>query len=132
MRTNPVAAFVVKGLDKMSKNLIKSAENFTGLMKPKMEKAVNLIYDTARIKRSNGLSSERGIVLGVPVKTGRLRDSIRKSISLSGIRRVVGKVWTDLFYAKYVEYGTSKMTARPFIRPALDVNKEKLKKIFSE
>jgi HK97 gp10 family phage protein len=30
----------------------------------------------------------------------------------------------DAFYAKFVEYGTVKMAAQPFIRPAFDNNKE--------
>ncbi|MNY41310.1 hypothetical protein D3C86_1761160 [compost metagenome] len=31
----------------------------------------------------------------------------------------------DFFYAHFVEYGTSKMAAKPFMRPAYDQNKEK-------
>lgn len=37
----------------------------------------------------------------VPVKTGQLRDSFIKEVSND-----VAKVYTDLFYAKYVEFGT--------------------------
>lgn len=31
----------------------------------------------------------------------------------------------DLFYAQFVEFGTAKMSARPFMRPAFDQNKER-------
>jgi len=31
----------------------------------------------------------------------------------------------DAFYGRFIEYGTAKMPARPFIRPAFDENKEK-------
>lgn len=31
----------------------------------------------------------------------------------------------DAFYAQFVEYGTAKMPAQPFLRPAYDQNKEK-------
>jgi len=31
-----------------------------------------------------------------------------------------------VFYAKFVEYGTSKQSARPFLRPALDELKEQI------
>lgn len=31
----------------------------------------------------------------------------------------------DAYYGKFVEYGTAKMPARPYLRPAYDQNKEK-------
>lgn len=31
----------------------------------------------------------------------------------------------DAFYGRFVEYGTAKMPARPYLRPAYDQNKEK-------
>lgn len=31
----------------------------------------------------------------------------------------------DAFYGRFVEYGTAKMPARPYMRPAYDENKEK-------
>lgn len=50
-----------------------------------------------------------------PVRTGRLRDSIE--IRNDGpTARLIG---TDLYYAIYVEKGTSRMAAQPFLRPAL-------------
>jgi HK97 gp10 family phage protein len=36
-------------------------------------------------------------------------------------------VGTNLEYAKHQEYGTSKMAARPYLRPALDEEKENVK-----
>lgn len=50
----------------------------------------------------------------VPVDTGALRDSI-EWITVDG--RGVISVGTE--YWEYVEFGTSKMAAQPFIRPAL-------------
>jgi len=52
----------------------------------------------------------------VPVDTGRLRASIGFTYSTS--RRVL-TVYADEFYAAFVEFGTSKMAAQPFLRPAL-------------
>lgn len=51
----------------------------------------------------------------VPVRTGRLKRSIR--------RWRVGTVWhvgTDVEYAPYVEFGTRRMRAQPFLGPALE------------
>ena len=41
------------------------------------------------------------IMLYVPIDTGTLKDSFVKEIS-----QEMGRVYTDLYYAKYVEFGT--------------------------
>lgn len=53
-----------------------------------------------------------------PVDTGRLRSSITHQVGQDG-KGVVGVVGTDVDYAPYVEMGTSRMGAQPFLRPAL-------------
>ena len=37
-----------------------------------------------------------------------------------------GKVGTDVTYAPYVEFGTIKMPAQPFLFPALEKNKNRI------
>jgi HK97 gp10 family phage protein len=70
----------------------------------------------------------------VPVKSGKLKDSIR-CVRLKGdpklnIRVYAGNRLKDgPFYAHMVEYGTVKMKARPFLRPALNAIKGKLESI---
>ena len=58
----------------------------------------------------------------VPVRTGKLRDNIVKSVSASGKRGAFARIGfrRKAFYGQFVETGTSKMPARPFLRPALD------------
>lgn len=53
-----------------------------------------------------------------PVDTGRLRASI---IAVDGTdsRGPFVKVGTNVAYAPFVEYGTSKSPAQPYMRPAL-------------
>lgn len=46
-----------------------------------------------------------------PVATGRLRDSITADKD---------RVYTDVEYAPFVEYGTATDPAQPFLRPAAD------------
>lgn len=53
-----------------------------------------------------------------PVDTGRLRSSITHSIERER-DGLVGIVGTDVDYAAFVELGTSRAAAKPFLRPAL-------------
>lgn len=59
---------------------------------------------------------EAGAKTRAPVDTGTLRASIQATrVGVAHWRVVVG---AD--YGLYVEYGTYRMAARPFLRPALD------------
>lgn len=57
-----------------------------------------------------------------PVDTGNLRSSISFRIEHVGAT-TVGVVGTNVEYAPYVEYGTRRMAAQPFLRPALEAAK---------
>lgn len=50
-----------------------------------------------------------------PVDTGRLRNSISHDTDMSVNAAIIG---TNVEYAAYVELGTSKMRAQPYLRPA--------------
>lgn len=57
-----------------------------------------------------------------PVDTGRLRSSITNAIGHDeqGLVAVIG---TNVEYAAFVELGTSKMPAQPYLRPALEAGR---------
>ena len=61
---------------------------------------------------------DRAAKKGCPVDTGRLRSSITDELAMDD-EGLVGRVGTDVEYAPYVELGTSRMAAQPFLRPAL-------------
>ncbi len=52
----------------------------------------------------------------VAVKTGRLKGSLQ--LDDSGLALLVMRVGTNVIYGKFVEFGTRKMAARPFLFPA--------------
>jgi HK97 gp10 family phage protein len=52
-----------------------------------------------------------------PVLTGTLRRSIHTVLSEGGLRAVIGP---SVDYGKYVEFGTRRMAARPYMRPAFE------------
>ena len=53
----------------------------------------------------------------VPVRTGQLRDSIEVFDGDDKNEKLIGSVTTT--YALFVELGTSRMDAQPYLRPAL-------------
>jgi len=53
-----------------------------------------------------------------PVDTGRLRASITHELGRDE-QGLVGRVGTNVIYAPFQEYGTSRMPAHPYLRPAL-------------
>lgn len=74
----------------------------------------------------------------VPVKTGKLK----KGLMISNISKKDGikciRVGLDrgdnseIFYGKFIEFGTSKRAAHPFLQPAYEKNKETIKDKISE
>jgi HK97 gp10 family phage protein len=56
---------------------------------------------------------------GPRVRTGRLRSSISHQLTMED-GEVTGYVGTNVEYAPFVELGTRRMRARPFLRPALE------------
>ena len=68
----------------------------------------------------------------VPVDTGKLKESIQARVTkknASGVTVIVA-AGTDEYYWLFIEFGTSKMPAQPFLRPALDENRAAVKREF--
>lgn len=59
----------------------------------------------------------------VPVRTSTLQNSINGTVLASFGDQIVGQVVPGANYALYVEFGTSKMAAQPFLFPALNRHK---------
>lgn len=133
-------------LDGVLGKMKKEQDRAQGLTKRKITQATNIMWRIARQKRpmisraqtkSQGRRfpvSDPNAEAGVPVayhNGGTLQASIQKSVE---VRRnsVVGRIWTNLFYAKYVEFGTSKMAARPFMRPAITLTRDAIKAMFAK
>lgn len=54
-----------------------------------------------------------------PVDTGRLRSSIQSTGLQRDARGAYVDVGTNVFYAGFVEFGTRRQGAQPYLRPAL-------------
>lgn len=93
-------------------------------------------------KAMDRLETAAGFVMGlarqkVPIDTGKLRDTIRV-VRLKGDPKLNVRVYAGnrkkrgeggAFYAHMVEFGTVKMPAKPFLRPALSECKGRIRGI---
>lgn len=69
-----------------------------------------------KILESWGIVAEGYAKLNCPVDTGRLRNSITHERDDEEGQVQIG---TNVEYAPYVEYGTSRMDAQPYLEPAI-------------
>ena len=70
----------------------------------------------------------------VPVRTGKLK----KGLKITNVKKKEGVKYilvgvdrgdnSEIFYEKFIEFGTSKMSARPFLQPAYEKNKDNIRK----
>lgn len=82
---------------------------------PALEDSADLVYNTAR--------------QNVAIKSGDLRDTIRKSVSKTRARVIAGS--RSVIYAGFLEFGTKDTRPQPFMRPALDNNRRGIEGIFT-
>lgn len=118
----------IKGLEDLIASLNALPEKFERkVLRSSVRKGANIIRDKARAY--------------VPVDQGELKKSItisgakyRKGTIAFAIRpRKNKKRGITVFYGKFVEFGTSKMAAQPFMRPAYDeAEKEVLDVVISD
>lgn len=118
------------------------------------------IADVNKMKMQMGKACalvERSAKQAAPKGNGALRNSITYKVDVQG-GNIVGTVFTPLYYAPYVEFGTglfaedkgrkdvpwcyqddegnwhttSGQRPQPFLRPALNDNKAQIKKLLKE
>lgn len=107
----------IEGLER----LIRKIEDITG--------DVELVLDVALDAGAQAI--EDMAVTLVPIRTGRLRDSIHhfKQSALTWIIRAGGP---DAPYARFVEYGTFKMAARSFMRASAEGRRQEVVQIIRD
>ena len=96
-------------------------ESHAGEVQNEMEQAV------IRGLEAIGLTAEGYAKLACPVDTGRLRNSISHAVDEADGAVYIG---TNVEYAPYVEYGTSKMKAQPYLKPAATEHGDEYGEIF--
>ena len=61
----------------------------------------------------------------VRVRSGKTRRSLESAIDIRGVMKAY--VGTDWFVGRFLEKGTKKMRAYPFLRPALESRKSQIR-----
>lgn len=105
---------------------VEGAEEVVELLQSMEDAAIGILDKAAKAGADIAISDAKR---RCPVKTGNLRDSLEfyKEKSSKNTRagyqvRPGKKGW----YGKFIEFGTSKRPARPFLRPALDNNRNQI------
>ena len=76
-----------------------------------------------------GLLAEKYAAKKCPVDTGNLRGSITYEVDADGNAVYIG---TNVEYAPYVELGTSRQKAQPFLRPAASEHSAQYRRVLKK
>lgn len=108
----------IVGVDNLRRELGRLPGAIRNVSRKAMQLAVGLIH--------------RHAATIVPVRTGRLKNSLfwDADYERQG-NTIVGAVGTNVEYAPYVEFGTRRMSARPYLRPAVENNANAINSIFA-
>jgi HK97 gp10 family phage protein len=110
--------------DKLAKNILKGAVRAGAVI---IQREARQLAPVSAEPHSIGKKGRRSYV--EEVQPGHLRKHVRTRLAPRKYRDepitywiyVSGKAW----YWKFIEFGTSKMSSKPFMRPAFDTMKEK-------
>lgn len=111
---------------------VEGAEEIIKILKEMGQNAENVLLQAAEAGGKIALDDAKR---RCPVRTGRLRSSLQLEVGKStpykaDVRVRPGK---DEYYGTFVELGTKNQAAQPFMRPAVDENKERIsEKVTSE
>ena len=119
----------IQGINKLRIRIKQIQDNLDPVAEAELKEMAEAVRDLAKIF--------------VPIDTGSLQRSIRvqshtKSGGLHSIGVSAGGYVTNpksgmkVNYAAHVEYGTSRMRAQPYMRPALDMCKRTIVKLIKE
>ncbi|WP_338433274.1 HK97-gp10 family putative phage morphogenesis protein [Clostridium tyrobutyricum] len=116
----------LKGVDQILDKLNQMGANITRLENKALKNAAEPVLEDAKV--TNAFND----------RSGRLR----KGLKISSVKKKEGVKYilvgvdksdnSKIFYGKFLEFGTSKISARPFLQPAYEKNKEEIQKTIAE
>jgi phage protein, HK97 gp10 family len=121
-----VADIELTGVDEILNKLQQIGTNISRLENKALKNAAEPVLEDAKV--TNAFND----------RSGRLR----KGLKISNIKSIEGTKYilvgvdksdnSKIFYGKFLEFGTSKMPARPFLQPAYEKNKDNIQQTIAE
>lgn len=121
-----MADIELTGVDEILNRLQQIGTNISRLENKALKNAAEPVLEDA--KATNAFND----------RIGRLRKGLKISNikNKEGVKYIlVGVDKSDnskIFYGKFLEFGTSKISARPFLQPAYEKNKDNIEKTIAE
>ena len=125
-----------KKLDKrLKENKVKSYVSRATLMvegtaKESIQKGgTGILYEKYKPRRSHRASAPKE---PPATDTGFLVSQISMNVKKEANGVIVGQVISAAPYSAHLEFGTTNMTERPFMQPALEKNRRKIQALFNQ
>jgi len=100
-------------------NLNEIQRDFTSLGICLREAIANALKEAADVVKTAAIPNVR-------TRTGKTRASIESAVDTQGLKAYVGSNW---FVSRFLERGTKRMRAYPFLRPSIDKNEGRIREI---
>lgn len=130
--------------NKLKKRMVTNPEKH---LKGLVQRSTTIVEGTAKQSIASGNKTGRTYMKGgvshtasapgepPATDTGKLVEGITSKVRSEGTK-VIGEIIANSFnitpYAKDLEFGTKNMRPRPYMQPALERNRPKIKRIFKE
>jgi HK97 gp10 family phage protein len=121
-----VADIELTGVDEILNKLQQIGINISRLENKALKNAAEPVLEDA--KSTNAFNDKSG--------------KLRKGLKISNIKNKEGMKYvlvgvdksdnSKIFYGKFLEFGTSKISARPFLQPAYEKNKDNIQQTIAE
>lgn len=121
-----MADIELTGVDEILNKLQQIGTNISRLENKALKNAAEPVLEDARA--TNAFNDKSG--------------KLRKGLKISNIKKKEGVKYvlvgvdksdnSKIFYGKFLEFGTSKMAARPFLQPAYEKNKDNIQQTIGE
>ena len=108
----------IEGVDELNRAIKRLGDTYRSEFKMALYDAGEIVRKDAleRIPKRTGDAAKT-----IEMKVGEMRDGTMYAIITAG--------GGEQYYVTFLEFGTSKMQARPFLRPAIKENRTEIKRI---